>query len=128
METPARIGFGVYRVVRLLGRGGMGEVYEVEHPQLGVHYALKAFAREAADADALRARFLAEPRGTAEPHAVRRYHLVDERLYIGKGVGEMVDFGGLLGYAPIIPVNKFGCDEFVNRRGRIPAPVHSFKN
>ena len=47
---------------------------------------------------------------------------------IGKGVGEMVDFGGLLGYAPIIPVNKFGCDEFVNRRGRIPAPVHSFKN
>jgi dihydrodipicolinate reductase len=43
-------------------------------------------------------------------------------------VGEMVDFGGLLGYAPIIPVNKFGCDEFVNRRGRIPAPVHSFKN
>ena len=47
---------------------------------------------------------------------------------IGKGVGEMVDFGGLLGYAPIIPVNKFGCDEFVNRRGRIPAPIHSFKN
>ena len=47
---------------------------------------------------------------------------------IGKGVGEMVDFGGLLGYAPIIPVNQFGCDEFVNRRGRIPAPVHSFKN
>ena len=47
---------------------------------------------------------------------------------IGKGVGEMVDFGGLLGYAPIIPVNRFGCDEFVNRRGRIPAPVHSFKN
>ena len=46
---------------------------------------------------------------------------------IGKGVGEMVDFGGLLGYAPIIPVNQFGCDEFVNRRGRIPAPVHSFK-
>ena len=39
-----------------------------------------------------------------------------------------VDFGGLLGYAPIIPVNRFGCDEFVNRRGRIPAPVHSFKN
>ena len=47
---------------------------------------------------------------------------------IGKGVGEMVDFGGLLGYAPIIPVNQFGCDEFVNRRGRIPAPVHIFKN
>ena len=47
---------------------------------------------------------------------------------IGKKVGEMVDFGGLLGYAPIMPVNSFGCDEFVNRRGRIPAPIHSFKN
>ena len=47
---------------------------------------------------------------------------------IGKGVGEMVDFGGLLGYAPIMPVNRFGCDEFVNRKGRIPAPIHSFKN
>lgn len=47
---------------------------------------------------------------------------------IGKGVGEIVQFGGLLGYAPIMPVNKFGCDAFVNRKGRIPAPIHSFKN
>ena len=47
---------------------------------------------------------------------------------IGKGVGETVEFGGLLGYAPIMPVNKFSCDNFVNRTGRIPAPVHSFKN
>ncbi len=47
---------------------------------------------------------------------------------IGKGVGETVEFGGLLGYAPIMPVNRFSCDEFVNRGGRIPAPVHSFKN
>jgi uncharacterized protein (UPF0210 family) len=47
---------------------------------------------------------------------------------IGKGVGEQVEFGGLLGYAPIMPVNPYGCDEFVNRRGRIPAPIHSFKN
>ncbi len=47
---------------------------------------------------------------------------------IGKGVGETVEFGGLLGYAPIMPVNSFSCDEFVNRGGRIPAPVHSFKN
>ena len=46
----------------------------------------------------------------------------------GKGVGDQVEFGGLLGYAPIMPVNTFGCDEFVNRGGRIPAPVHSFKN
>ena len=47
---------------------------------------------------------------------------------IGKGVGEMVEFGGLLGYAPIMPVNNFSCDAFVNRTGRIPAPIHSFKN
>ena len=47
---------------------------------------------------------------------------------IGKDVGEVVEFGGLLGYAPIMPVNKFDCAEFVNRGGRIPAPIHSFKN
>ena len=47
---------------------------------------------------------------------------------IGKSVGETVEFGGLLGYAPIMPVNPYGCDAFVNRKGRIPAPVHSFKN
>ena len=47
---------------------------------------------------------------------------------IGKGVGETVEFGGLLGYAPIMPVNPFSCDAFVERGGRIPAPIHSFKN
>lgn len=47
---------------------------------------------------------------------------------IGKDVGEIVEFGGLLGYAPIIPVNKWSCETFVNRKGRIPAPIHSFKN
>ncbi len=47
---------------------------------------------------------------------------------IGKGVGETVEFGGLLGHAPIMPVNRFGCESFVNRGGRIPAPIHSFKN
>ena len=46
----------------------------------------------------------------------------------GKKVGDIVDFGGLLGYAPIMPVNTFACDAFVNRVGRIPAPIHSFKN
>ncbi len=47
---------------------------------------------------------------------------------IGKDVGETAEFGGLLGYAPIIPVNEFDCSAFVNRKGRIPAPIHSFKN
>ena len=47
---------------------------------------------------------------------------------IGKTVGDTVEFGGLLGYAPIMPVNTFNCDRFVNRTGRVPAPIHSFKN
>ena len=47
---------------------------------------------------------------------------------IGKGVGETVEFGGLLGYAPIMPVNPHSCDAFIQRKGRIPAPIHSFKN
>lgn len=47
---------------------------------------------------------------------------------IGKGVGETVEFGGLLGHAPVMPVNQFDCSGFINRGGRIPAPVHSFKN
>lgn len=47
---------------------------------------------------------------------------------IGKDVGETAEFGGLLGYAPIMPVNEFDCSTFINRQGRIPAPIHSFKN
>jgi len=47
---------------------------------------------------------------------------------IGKGVGETVEFGGLLGHAPIMAVNPFSCDALIARTGRIPAPVHSFKN
>ena len=47
---------------------------------------------------------------------------------VGKKAGENLEFGGLLGYAPIMPVNTYSCDAFINRGGRIPAPVHSFKN
>lgn len=47
---------------------------------------------------------------------------------VGMKVGDTVEFGGLLGYAPIMPVNPFGCDRLINRIGRIPAPIHSFKN
>ncbi len=46
----------------------------------------------------------------------------------GKDVGEWVEFGGLLGGAPIMAVNKFSCADFINRGGRIPAPIHSFRN
>lgn len=47
---------------------------------------------------------------------------------IGKDVGDTVEFGGLLGYAPIMLVNGADCSDFINRGGRIPAPIHSFKN
>ncbi len=46
----------------------------------------------------------------------------------GKTVGESVEFGGLLGYAPIMPVHEYSSAEFINRGGRIPAPIHSLKN
>ncbi len=46
----------------------------------------------------------------------------------GKGIGETAEFGGLLGHAPIMPVNQFSCADFIGRTGRIPAPIHSFKN
>ncbi|MBQ1257770.1 MAG: PFL family protein [Clostridia bacterium] len=46
----------------------------------------------------------------------------------GKGVGDTVEFGGLLGHAPIIPVHPFASADFVNRGGRIPAPLHSLRN
>ena len=47
---------------------------------------------------------------------------------IGKTVGDNVEFGGLLGHAPVMPVNRFSCEAFISRQGRIPAPIHSFKN
>lgn len=46
----------------------------------------------------------------------------------GRDVGGKAEFGGLLGYAPVMPVNPYDCSAFINRTGRIPAPVHSFKN
>ena len=46
----------------------------------------------------------------------------------GKAAGEWVEFGGLLGGCPVMPVSKFGCADFINRGGRIPAPIHSFRN
>ena len=47
---------------------------------------------------------------------------------VGKTVGDNVEFGGLLGHAPVMPVNRFSCEAFISRTGRIPAPIHSFKN
>ncbi len=67
---------GGYRVLRQLGAGGMGAVYEVEHMDLGVRYALKAFTREHGDVETLRRRFCAEGRVLARlrhPNLVRVY-------------------------------------------------------
>ena len=47
---------------------------------------------------------------------------------MGKEIGEMVEFGGLLGAAPVMPVHGFSSEEFISRGGRIPAPMHSLKN
>ena len=47
---------------------------------------------------------------------------------VGKTVGDSAAFGGLLGYAPIMPVKQKSCERFINRGGRIPAPIHSLKN
>ncbi|MWN90818.1 DUF711 family protein [Gilliamella sp. Pra-s65] len=47
---------------------------------------------------------------------------------VGLNVGDNIEFGGLLGHAPVMPVNKFSSCDFINRGGRIPAPIHSFKN
>lgn len=47
---------------------------------------------------------------------------------IGLGVGESVEFGGLFGRAPVMPVSKYSSANFINRGGRIPSPIHSFKN
>ena len=46
----------------------------------------------------------------------------------GKKVGDVVNFGGLFGYAPVMPVNAAANDEFIERGGRIPAPLHSLRN
>lgn len=46
----------------------------------------------------------------------------------GKNVGDSVDFGGLLGTAPIMPVSPFSCADFIHRGGHVPAPMHSLKN
>ena len=47
---------------------------------------------------------------------------------IGRKEGDHVEFGGLLGHAPVMPVNRYSCEKFIARGGRIPAPIHSFKN
>ena len=68
---------GTYRIIRLLGQGGMGAVYEVEHTQLGVHYALKAFTLEDGHVDVLKNKFLTEGKVLARLHDQHLVHVFD---------------------------------------------------
>ena len=92
MEQIERI--GAYRIVRPLGRGGMGAVYEVEHEKLGVHYALKTFTLDHGHDDLLKERFLAEGRVLARlrhPNLVRVFDLdVEESTHTPYFVMDLV--------------------------------------
>ena len=75
---PGDVVGGVYKVIRRLGKGGMGCVYEVEHPNLGIHYALKTFTMSSGRVELLRKRFLAEGKVLARlrhPNLVRVFDL-----------------------------------------------------
>ena len=87
---------GAYRIIRLLGEGGMGAVYEVEHEQLGVHYALKAFSTQNKHADVLKKKFLAEGKVLArlhDPHLIRVFDLaIDEATDVPYFVMDMITY------------------------------------
>ena len=77
MELAPGQQIGTYRIIRLLGQGGMGAVYEVEHTQLGVHYALKAFTLESGHVDVLKNKFLTESKVLARLHDPHLVHVFD---------------------------------------------------
>jgi serine/threonine protein kinase len=77
MEFQPGQQIGAYRIIRLLGQGGMGAVYEVEHTQLGVHYALKAFTLESGHVDVLKNKFLTEGKVLARLHDQHLVHVFD---------------------------------------------------
>ena len=87
---------GSYRIVRLLGQGGMGAVYEVEHEQLGVHYALKAFTMQEGHVDILKKKFLAEGKVLArlrDPHLIRVFDLaIDEETGVPFFVMDLITY------------------------------------
>ena len=88
---------GSYCVLRYIGSGGMGEVYEVIHEQLQSHYAMKVFVAENGNVGLLRERFLAEARAMnrlKDPHIVRVYDLGVENGHPYLVMDLMVDSNG----------------------------------
>ena len=87
---------GAYRIIRLLGQGGMGAVYEVEHEQLGIRYALKAFTSQCEYADILKKKFLAEGKVLArlrDPHLIRVFDLaIDEATGVPYFVMDIITY------------------------------------
>lgn len=87
---------GAYHIVRLLGQGGMGAVYEVEHEQLGVRYALKAFTLDHGYVDVLKKKFLAEGKVLArlrDPHIIRVFDLaIDEATGVPYFVMDIITY------------------------------------
>lgn len=105
---------GTYRVIRLLGQGGMGAVYEVEHTQLGVHYALKTFVLADGHADLFRKRFSAEGKILARlnhPGVVRVFDLdIDERTGVPYYVMDLVVYKDGNAYS-LADLEQGGADE-----------------
>ena len=105
---------GSYRVVRPLGRGGMGDVYEVVHVKLGVHYALKTFTLDHGQVRLLKERFLAEGRVLARlrhPHLVRVFDLdVDEATQTPYFVMDLVQYKDGESYT-LADIEPGGADE-----------------
>ena len=75
--------------------------------------------------------FSSEANGINNPTTIALDNYKDKAtqdLFIGKKVGEVLEFGGLFGSGPVMPVNKFSSSKFISRGGRIPAPLQSLKN
>ena len=87
---------GAYRIIRLLGKGGMGAVYEVEHEQLGVRYALKTFISQSEYADILKKKFLAEGKVLARlrhPNLIRVFDLaIDDKTGVPYFVMDIITY------------------------------------
>ena len=114
MSLQPNDSIGAYRVIRPLGKGGMGAVYEVVHTKLGVHYALKTFTLDHGHVKLLKERFLAEGRILARlrhPHLVRVFDLdVDAATQTPYFVMDLVQYKDGMSYT-LADLEPGGADE-----------------